>query len=476
MKFIYQGEKPCVILFGDACDMGAYCTDLNYFDIKPELIITDAESFDDTWRGIPVRPFATIREYVGISNMVIVPINRWPRSTMHKLAELDGRLPNAVVRDIELLLRLSIGSKVEGLPTDTACQSDKILLSLQLGFVLGGLEAWVTNLYRQMKLKGYPVMIVEPLQKSEYKYVGAEFYHVAPEDMLSMGAYDSFMPYVERMIELMANNPPKVYVDNGSYRLMAAISIVKTQLHLPIKVVSVMHGDMDIVYNRVMLCESVIDKFVAVSDPIRESLSKKLPNRAEDISVQMQLPSAHPESLKARTQSGKLRIAYAARLEASNKRSMWLINIMDGLTAQNVSFEMSIAGDGECYEPIKVHIAENHLENCVHMCGKIPHEEMDDFWRDKHVFINFSVSEGGPLTLFESMSHGLVPVVTNAGSASRLVFADKSGYIIDSPQTAVDALTELAGDMSRCERLQQGAMDAFLALQRDMGDPVESFI
>ena len=52
MKFIYQGEKPCVILFGDACDMGAYCTDLNYFDIKPELIITDAESFDDTWRGI----------------------------------------------------------------------------------------------------------------------------------------------------------------------------------------------------------------------------------------------------------------------------------------------------------------------------------------------------------------------------------------------------------------------------------------
>ena len=80
MKFIYQGEKPCVILFGDACDMGAYCTDLNYFDIKPELIITDAESFDDTWRGIPVRPFATIREYIGISNMVIVPINRWPRS------------------------------------------------------------------------------------------------------------------------------------------------------------------------------------------------------------------------------------------------------------------------------------------------------------------------------------------------------------------------------------------------------------
>ena len=66
---------------------------------------------------------------------------------MHKLAELDGRLPNAVVRDIELLLRLSIGSKVEGLPTDTACQSDKILLSLQLGFVLGGLEAWVTNLW-----------------------------------------------------------------------------------------------------------------------------------------------------------------------------------------------------------------------------------------------------------------------------------------------------------------------------------------
>ena len=135
---------------------------------------------------------------------------------------------------------------------------------------------------------------------------------------------------------------------------------------------------------------------------------------------------------------------------------------------------MSIAGDGECYEPIKAHIAENHLENCVHMYGKIPHEEMDDFWRDKHVFINFSVSEGGPLTLFESMSHGLVPVVTNAGSASRLVFADKSGYIIDSPQTAVDALTELA---ETC-RAVNGCRAQWMpfALQRDMGDSVESFI
>ncbi len=477
MRFIYQSEKPFVVLYGDIASMGAYCDDLAVFGIRPELIVTDEPvKSDESWNSIPIKPFDALAAYSDNPNLMIVPINKWMSGMKQTLSEIDSRLPDCIMRDIELLLRLSTQSMVENLPSIIGAPSDKTMFSLQLGFVLGGLETWVTNLYHQMKRADKPVVIFEPRQHSPYEYVGAEFFDVSSNDVLSIGPFDSFMPYVKRMIELLAQQPPRIYVDNGSYRLMAALYIAKTQLNLPIKVVSVLHGDVSIVYNRMTLCESIIDKFITVSDPIRDKLSVLLPNRVSDIDVQIQLPPAHPESLTNRTQSGKLRIAYAARLEATNKRSMWLIDIMDELTARGVQFELFIAGDGECFNPLKNHIEEKNLSGHVHMCGKLPREEMDAFWSNKHVFINFSISEGGPLTLFESMSHGLVPIVTNTGSASRLVFEGESGHIIHSPYEAVDALCALAENITYREKLQHGAMKSYINLQTTMGDPIAAFI
>ena len=141
-----------------------------------------------------------------------------------------------------------------------------------------------------------------------------------------------------------------------------------------------------------------------------------------------------------------------------------------GLARRDVPFVLHIAGDGDCLEELRAFARDRGLEDQMRLYGRVDHSRMDAFYADKHAFVNFSVSEGGPLTLFESMSHGLVPVVTDAGSAKRLILEGESGYLIDSPEQAVERLCGLAGDRQKLAAMQRAALlglRAFKALQGD---------
>lgn len=231
------------------------------------------------------------------------------------------------------------------------------------------------------------------------------------------------------------------------------------------------HGYASIFFGRVTRCQGCIDRLIGVSDAIAEELRQRLPHREQDISVYLQLPQAQPESLGKKSGS-TLGIAYAARLEIGNKRCLWLLDVMDGLKAARVDFSLSIAGDGECYELLKEHIQERGLGDRVHLLGRIPHQEMDAFYQDKDVFVNFSVTEGGPLTLFESLSHGLVPVVTDVGCARRFIRDEENGYLIDSPEAAVETLKGLSGNLEFCRALGEKALAGFVSQREDMEDQV----
>lgn len=374
MEFSYIGEKPLVILYGDFQRMRDYCDDLMRFGIEPQMIIADEEATADekSWWGIPVNTVEALTQYKNEQFLSIVPIGRWLEGTKNKIREIDEQLSHYVIRDIELLMRLCMKSVIKDIRPVNIQPSDEIFLSLQLGFVLGGIEAYTANLYHALKNENMPVRILEPIQTSRYEYVGADFFHVPQNDVITVGPYGAFMPYVEKIVTLLSVWQPRVYIDNGSYRCLAAVYIAKKQLRIPIQVISVLHGDVNIVYKRILLCRNIIDRIVAVSDGIKEHMANLLPDRVCDITVHIQLPSAHPESLQNRKQTNRLQIAYAARLEPSNKRSLWLIDVIDKLVNMDVPFDMHIAGEGECFGEINEYIKKNNLGYCVHMYGAIP--------------------------------------------------------------------------------------------------------
>lgn len=397
----------------------------------------------------------------------------------NELAEKQEGLRSHIWRDIEFFSELLTHAQVEDVPL--CPEPDRsVAVGMNIDFVLGGAETWATQLFYALKKEltpqGVSVQMWEPRQRSGYLYVGREFYGIAAEDVIQFGMFDGFLDYTLAVLEqLTRQQPPLLYFDNGSMHMLSAFFLAKKYLGLKTRIISVLHGDVSIFLDRVTRCQEVIDNFVAVSDDIAEHLCQRLPHREQDISVYLQLPPEHPESLEKKSGTG-LRIAYAARLEAGNKRCLWLLDVMDALAAAGVNFELFIAGNGECYEPLKEHIQAQNLESRVHLLGKLPHEEMDTFYADKHVFINFSVSEGGPLTLFESLSHGVVPVVTDAGCAKRFIREGENGFIIDSPAATAEVLRKLAGNLDTCRTLAERALSGYLTQRREMEGKIAAWL
>lgn len=466
MKLTVTGYSHPIYVYGRPEARAAVCRDLQ----RLELAYTEVGSSPQDVADLTLEEGAPLV-------IALTPEDIFGKIRNELVEQREGLKPH-IWRDIEFFSELLTHARVEDAPLCPESERS-VAVGMNIDFVLGGAETWATQLFFELKRdlapQGVSVRIWEPRQQSGYLYVGREFYSIAADEVIQFGMFQGFVDYTLAALEQLTRRPPTLYFDNGSMQMLSAFFLAKKYLGLKTRILSVLHGDFSIFFDRVTRCQEVIDSFVAVSDDIAEHLRQRIPHRAQDISVYLQLPPEHPESLGEKSGS-TLAIAYAARLEARGKRCLWLLDVMDGLAAAGVDFSLSIAGDGECYEPLKEHIQEQGLGDRVHLLGRIPHQEMDAFYQDKDVFVNFSVSEGGPLTLFESLSHGLVPVVTDAGCAKRFVREGENGYLIDSPEAAVEALKGLAGDLTACRALGERAQRDYQVQRQEMEGKLKTWL
>ncbi|MGI6254799.1 MAG: glycosyltransferase family 4 protein [Acutalibacter sp.] len=466
MKLYVKDYAKKIYVYGNPAVRPVVCRDLQRLGLSYEEVGSSPEEVADLSleEGAPLV-------------IALGPEDAFGKIRRELVAQNESLQPH-IWRDIEFFSELLTHAQVEDAPLCPEPERS-VAVGMNIDFVLGGAETWATQLFFELKRdlapQGILVRMWEPRQQSGYLYVGREFYGIAAEDVIQFGMFDGFVDYTLAVLEQLTQQPPLLYFDNGSMHMLSAFYLAKKYLGLKTRILSVLHGDFSIFFDRVTRCQEVIDGFVAVSDDIAEHLRQRIPHRAQDISVYLQLPPVQSESLEKKSGS-TLNIAYAARLDPRGKRCLWLLDVMDGLAAAGVDFALSVAGDGEGYEPLKEHIQERSLGDRVHLLGRIPHQEMDAFYQDKDVFVNFSVSEGGPLTLFESLSHGLVPVVTDAGCAKRFVREGENGYLIDSPEAAVEALKVLAGDLTACRALGAQAQRDYHVQRQEMEGKLKTWL
>lgn len=461
------------LIYGEKLRAERLCDEVLSLGLKPISMIFNSPDGEDDYCGVPVLPQQALLPYAETGGVVILPAFSWHGAAENDLRALDERLPALAMREIEFFARCAISAEILDPPAVKAPWAGT-LLGTQLGFVLGGVEAWTADLYKQLKAAGRPVRAAEALQESRYQYVGPAFYGVDPADALPVGKYERCTDYVLRMLAILAEAPPEVYVDNGSYRLMAAVWLAKKKLGLPIRVISVLHGDAGIIYDRLKLFDEVIDRFVAVSEIPAARAAELLPHRAADISVKLNI-SAPAAAVPQFDEAEPLKLAYAARLEPVNKRSLWLIEVMDGLLERGVEFRLDIAGDGDCREALADYIAQKGLSERVKLLGTLPREEMAAFWAAHQVYLNFSKTEGGPLTLLEAMGLGLAPVATDAGCGRRLFADGENAMAIHSPQEAVDAVARLAADRVLLEKIRHHAHQTLQSFYQAEGSLADAF-
>lgn len=133
----------------------------------------------------------------------------------------------------------------------------------------------------------------------------------------------------------------------------------------------------------------------------------------------------------------------------------YILEALSALKRENIKFKFFLAGTGPDKENYVKKFAE-HLGDAFEYVGIASGEFKYKLLRECDIFLLPSLfGEGLPITLLESMSFSLVPLVTNDGSMSFIVRNMENGIILDkeSSTSIANAIIYLVNDKTLLQRL-----------------------
>jgi glycosyltransferase involved in cell wall biosynthesis len=222
-------------------------------------------------------------------------------------------------------------------------------------------------------------------------------------------------------------------------------------------VFQVLHGDFDYYYDLAQKHHEVVDVFITASRLIHEKLQALLPSRVADI---RHVPYGVPMAPRTRTpEPGPLRLLYAGRFEQVQKRVFDLPLIDRALGKGNAGVVWTVVGGGPHEAELRSRWEESSR---VRFPGVLSNRETVELMASHDVFVLPSGAEGLPLALLESMSAGLVPVVSDLPSGVReVVVPEVTGYLCEVGDVAgfAEAIARLAADRERLEMLSRASRE-----------------
>lgn len=122
--------------------------------------------------------------------------------------------------------------------------------------------------------------------------------------------------------------------------------------------------------------------------------------------------------------------------------------------------ELTILGDGEEMENLRMCVQTLGLENHVHLVGAKSAEEVAAYMEKAKLYLMTSYSEGLPFVLIEAQSHGLGAIAYDVRVGPRAVIHEgEDGYLIpdDDQHEFVKKVVEVLSCPKRCEELGRQA-------------------
>jgi glycosyltransferase involved in cell wall biosynthesis len=176
--------------------------------------------------------------------------------------------------------------------------------------------------------------------------------------------------------------------------------------------------------------EPNITHFIAVSPECAAGLTARIPFRAGAITT---LPYGVPvpEKLTRDYQTNPLRIMYAGRLAQPQKRVGDFVPLVRHLRALRVPFVFDIVGDGDELQPLQQAMEQKCASAHVRFYGRRSFQEVERMWTKHDIVVQVSDFEGTSISMLEAMAHGVVPVVTSAGSGvNGVIRHKKDGFVV----------------------------------------------
>ena len=310
--------------------------------------------------------------------------------------------------------------KMTGFADDkvTVHQEDTIIVDMYEGIGWGGTELWAANLAYGLQRAGKKVILLGGTEQPRLE-----------ERYESLVKRVSEQETIMHMVDLLEANLPCVFVNNfAGCAFMAAIMIKKKYPDL-VKIISVIHNDNKSLFDAHMMLKEYIDKVFCVSNHIRTHMQDLYEFDKNRYFFKEQPIETDMKWNRECNTTQPLRIGYAARLVKQQKRADLLVDLIACLEQRKMDYVFQIAGEGECEAIISDYIAKNKLVGKVQLLGRLPKENMNQFWSKQDVFVNVSEYEGTSLSMLEAMFYGCVPVVTDVSGAREFIADGKNGYI-----------------------------------------------
>jgi len=154
-----------------------------------------------------------------------------------------------------------------------------------------------------------------------------------------------------------------------------------------------------------------------------------------------------------RDYSESLTVLSVGRLEPE-KNPLLLADVLAGLRARDPRWHLRVCGEGELAEPLERRLEERGVTEYAALEGYVPMGEgLLDLYRDSHVLLHVSWTEGFPQVLVEAFASALPVVATAVGGVPAGV--GEAALLIPpgDADAAVAALIRLANDPALRARL-----------------------
>lgn len=123
-------------------------------------------------------------------------------------------------------------------------------------------------------------------------------------------------------------------------------------------------------------------------------------------------------------------------------------------------FKCLIIGEGNDRQALQTHIEQAGMEDCVHLVGAVPPEEMADYYQLGDLFVFASKSETQGMVILEAMAARLPVVAVRSSGIDDVVHNDLNGYkTAESQRKWVQKVKLLLEDDTLRERMAGQAME-----------------
>lgn len=153
-----------------------------------------------------------------------------------------------------------------------------------------------------------------------------------------------------------------------------------------------------------------------------------------------------------RSFSGRVTFVFAGTFLAS-KRAMYAIQLVELIRNKGYEVVLDLYGDGKEMPALKKYVAENHLENLIHLKGNQTQETVKQAFQNGHFVILPSESEGWPKVIAEGMFWGCLPIVTPVSCLEYMLDHGGRGILLQlEPEKDATAIIALLNNEEAYQR------------------------